>query len=759
MFIKDIIKNVLVINLDKDTQRYEKIMKDLKKYNLDTVTTRVSGVYGKEIDEDILETYGVYNLRKNKSEAGCALSHYKTWKYMIDNYLDYSLIIEDDATLNDLMNKLDKIEIPFDVDLLYLGYHFRIYDKEKNLCSRILNEDITQINHTKINDYIYKISNVDIAIVGCYGYLLSNKGAKKLYNNYKLDNVVDEFVPSFGSSHLNSYIINPKPITHCYEFGSNIEPNYFNNSSMNLFFGNDEVHTPEETNKNEVDLTQKPQIKEDFLLNSQEKPKLTSYILFAIFLITIGLHIFLYFKHDKLNKYLLVLNIVTLLIIFISKTNLELFNIIKYNEVILPGTLFTNVLSYDPYKNIWTQQSINEVKILLQSLWDMSKEKNIKYTLIFNSLLGWKRHDKKIIPWIDSVEILVNMKDKNEITNYYNKTSNISITNLKNGSKIYLDNSKFTIKETDTNWPLIKIYYYEIDNIKDKSYIIGDNTKMYHKDLFSKYQETQLQDVMTYVIENPTSFLTQYYGLSWYQNCQSSDFDTRLNTEKQSYNNNCSFILMDDKYNEELTLLKNRIKDYDLQNHILHLYKELNLNQNKTCNIFDEKIKTTINNFLYGNTYEVPKTIHKINLTDNKISHLNMLTFFDKNKDWTYKTWNTQEIERLIFINKFSYDTNSLEIKKYIMIFEILFMYGGFYIIDDTSDISMLPMLNKIKNGMLCEIKDGKIYKIGSFKFHPIIYYILKQIQKNSYSCKEDFKENITKIINKFSNDIYYKIY
>ena len=757
MFIRDIIKNVLVINLDKDKKRYDKIIKDLRKYNLDTLVTRINGVYGKEISEEVLQNYGVYNLRKNKSEAGCALSHHKAWKHILDNNLEYSLILEDDATLNDLINNLDKIEIPFDVELLYLGYHFRIYNTQKNLCSRILNEDINELNHIKINEHIYKVSNVDIKIVGCYGYLLSNKGAKKLYNNYKLDNVVDEFVPSFGSSHLNTYIINPKPITHCYEFGSNIEPQYFENSSMNIFFGNEkdvvvnnEITTPQ-------DNMTIAKLKENFKQNYNDKPKLTTYILTALFLIITGIHIFLYLKHKKINKYLLVINIVTLVFIILSFTKLELFEIVKYNDVILPGTLFTNVLSYDPYKNVWSQQTINEVKTLLQSLWDMSTEKNIKYTLIFSCLLGWKRHNQKLIPWVDCVDVLANIIDKHKITSYYNNNKDITIKSIDNVSKIYLNNSKFTINQLGVKWPLVNIHYFK--KVGEKLMIIGDDNKLYNQELFNNYQETKFQDIPTYVIKNSSDFLRQYYGLSWYQNCQSSDFDTRLNTEKETYNNKCSFILMDTKYNEELNLIKNDINDYDLQKLILQLYNQLNLNQNQSCNIFDDKVKTTINNFLYLNNYEVPKTIHKLNLNNDQTSSFNMLSFFNKNTDWTYKIWNTRDIERLNFINKFSYDTSLLEIKKYIMTFEILFIYGGFYVFDDTSDISMLPMLNKIKNGMLCEIKDGKIYKIGSFKFHPIIYYILKQIQKNSYSCSKVFKEDITKIITKFSNDIYYKNY
>jgi GR25 family glycosyltransferase involved in LPS biosynthesis len=82
-------------------------------------------------------------------ELGCYNSHYDSWKYVVENKLEYCLILEDGITFlrNDYINILSKEHI--NMDIIYI------------------NEEMT-INNNKFVGY------------GTQGYIVSFEGAKKL---------------------------------------------------------------------------------------------------------------------------------------------------------------------------------------------------------------------------------------------------------------------------------------------------------------------------------------------------------------------------------------------------------------------------------------------------------------------------------------------------------------------------------------------------------------------------------------------------
>ena len=160
---------VYVINLKKDTEKLKRIKNRLTKANLLNKTTIFEAIYGKELDKKFYEENDItiYNDWKDpnsarpitKGEIGCALSHYFIWEKIVSEKQDNVLIIEDDADFeNVLEHQLDKIDVPKDYDLLYLG--------RKNF------DD----NETQINKDIV-IPNFSYWTVG---YMLSYIGAKKL---------------------------------------------------------------------------------------------------------------------------------------------------------------------------------------------------------------------------------------------------------------------------------------------------------------------------------------------------------------------------------------------------------------------------------------------------------------------------------------------------------------------------------------------------------------------------------------------------
>lgn len=177
---------VYVINLKKDTEKLKRIKNRLTKANLLKKTTVFEAIYGKELDNQFYKENNItiYNDWRDpnssrpitKGEIGCALSHYFIWEKIVLEKQDNVLIIEDDAEFEPILeHQLDKIDVPKDYDLLYLG--------RKNFND----------NEEKINDNIVK-PNFSYWTVA---YMLSYIGAKKLmesgYNKQIIP--VDEFLP------------------------------------------------------------------------------------------------------------------------------------------------------------------------------------------------------------------------------------------------------------------------------------------------------------------------------------------------------------------------------------------------------------------------------------------------------------------------------------------------------------------------------------------------------------------------------------
>jgi glycosyl transferase family 25 len=96
--------HIFVINLEKDAARRESISAQLDALGL--AYQIVSGVYGASLTEQ--ERARVYDDRKAKlhrarslvpAEIGCALSHLKVYRAIVERRLDAALILEDDVAL------------------------------------------------------------------------------------------------------------------------------------------------------------------------------------------------------------------------------------------------------------------------------------------------------------------------------------------------------------------------------------------------------------------------------------------------------------------------------------------------------------------------------------------------------------------------------------------------------------------------------------------------------------------------------------
>jgi len=220
---KSHINKVFVINLDRQIERWNTLKKELKNISTNGGETllnfseRFSAIDGKNeslssskiamtyklqdqyfVDPDpqlldILREKDI-NIDLTKQEVAVALSHISIWEKIVNENISNALILEDDVFFennfskktNSIWNELSNSDIKF--DLLFLSYKKVARNPEINLISK----------------------NLSIPIRGIWwlsGYILSNKGAKKLLDKLPVVGPIDLWI-NHKFEHINVFLAN-----------------------------------------------------------------------------------------------------------------------------------------------------------------------------------------------------------------------------------------------------------------------------------------------------------------------------------------------------------------------------------------------------------------------------------------------------------------------------------------------------------------------------------------------------------------------
>ena len=177
-----------IINMDKDTERLRKVKKQLDDYDISNYE-RIQGVNGKELTEVQLEnaTSKICKEYCIKSSIGCAMSHIKVYKKIVDNNDSSALILEDDVVFEDdfksrLLKKTS--DVPKDFDIVYIGC---------NQCNK--KGDIKSIADLYSLTFKSKYENINESVFvprmafALHAYIVSNKGARKLLEMFERDKI------------------------------------------------------------------------------------------------------------------------------------------------------------------------------------------------------------------------------------------------------------------------------------------------------------------------------------------------------------------------------------------------------------------------------------------------------------------------------------------------------------------------------------------------------------------------------------------
>ena len=200
---------LFVINLKRDIEKKEHMLKLCKAFSLNCHF--IDAVYGKSLsEEEIGKHYAKKMATKysgrgmSRGEIGCLLSHKHIYQTMIDEEIEQALILEDDCEFcDDIEEVFDHMDLfPNNWEVILLGHKSNFgYDTETKA-------SIWWKQHISTKYKLIRPSDIGY---GTHGYLINNRGAKRLLG--KLDQYYKPIDHYTGNDkEVNVYAISPVAI-------------------------------------------------------------------------------------------------------------------------------------------------------------------------------------------------------------------------------------------------------------------------------------------------------------------------------------------------------------------------------------------------------------------------------------------------------------------------------------------------------------------------------------------------------------------
>ncbi len=204
---------ILVINLESSADRLVSMKEQCDRLGLSF--ERVAAVRGSELSAkekgevyDLDTNISKYDKLLNDGEIGCYMSHMRCWEKIVNDDLDFALVLEDDAILTDDMPKyLEK-----------LADSFQEWDYIKFSHGRKQKEDVASVD---IGDGLTLGQCIKLPSTTT-GQLVSKQGAKKLLQHaLPIARPIDMDIQYWYEKSLRCFVARPFPVLNG-DFGSEI---------------------------------------------------------------------------------------------------------------------------------------------------------------------------------------------------------------------------------------------------------------------------------------------------------------------------------------------------------------------------------------------------------------------------------------------------------------------------------------------------------------------------------------------------------
>ena len=171
--------NIFVINLDRSKERLERIRTELN--NIKLPFERISAIDGKTLNNKKIATYYAKDLNRKyyyaplkAGQIGCYISHIKACHKILEEGLDYGIIIEDDIAINNgfefIPAALESINIKWNYIKLIAPF------KKKKITERIPLKANRLPLECKIRFELIRWNKVP---TGTQAYAITRKGAEE----------------------------------------------------------------------------------------------------------------------------------------------------------------------------------------------------------------------------------------------------------------------------------------------------------------------------------------------------------------------------------------------------------------------------------------------------------------------------------------------------------------------------------------------------------------------------------------------------
>jgi GR25 family glycosyltransferase involved in LPS biosynthesis len=199
------LKEIFVINLEKDINRLENIKKNFNDYNIKF--SRFNGIYGKNLSKDEINLNTSLLCRTlfcNKGIIGSGMSHFLLLKLIASKPDGWYMICEDDINFDEKS----------------LQYIQKILDFLKGRENEAIMVNLNSCNAYNYNNNSKFLIKSNSYICGISCYIISSEAAKKL-SNYITEKKINRYIDiqmSFCNCGLN-YYYTPFPIVKDSTFG------------------------------------------------------------------------------------------------------------------------------------------------------------------------------------------------------------------------------------------------------------------------------------------------------------------------------------------------------------------------------------------------------------------------------------------------------------------------------------------------------------------------------------------------------------